>query len=65
MNVATGGFGTEITAQTDEGLKNSLGGAAYILTGKRLFWGVLLTSFFEAAHRGGSGEKNIQVARFF
>ena len=33
MNVATGGFGTEITAQTDEGLKNTLGGAAYILTG--------------------------------
>jgi hypothetical protein len=33
MNVATGGFGTEITAQTDEGLKNKLGGAAYLLTG--------------------------------
>lgn len=35
MNVATGGFGTEITAQTDEGLKNKLGGAAYLLTGSR------------------------------
>jgi diacylglycerol kinase family enzyme len=33
MNVATGGFGTEITTQTDEGLKNKLGGAAYFLTG--------------------------------
>lgn len=33
MNIATGGFGTEITAQTDEGMKNSLGGAAYLLTG--------------------------------
>lgn len=33
MNVATGGFGTEITAQTDEGLKDKLGGAAYLLTG--------------------------------
>ena len=37
MNVATGGFGTEITAQTDEKLKNSLGGAAYILTGDSQF----------------------------
>lgn len=34
MNVATGGFGTEITAQTDEGMKNNLGGAAYLLTGE-------------------------------
>ena len=33
MNVATGGFGTEITAQTDEGLKDKIGGAAYLLTG--------------------------------
>jgi len=37
MNVATGGFGTEITAQTDEGLKNKLGGAAYFLTGPFCF----------------------------
>ena len=33
MNVATGGFGTEITAQTDSGLKDKLGGAAYLITG--------------------------------
>jgi len=33
MNVATGGFGTEITAQTNEGLKDKIGGAAYLLTG--------------------------------
>ena len=36
MNVATGGFGTEITAQTDEGLKDKIGGAAYLLTGALL-----------------------------
>ena len=33
MNIATGGFGTEITSQTDEGLKDKLGGAAYLFTG--------------------------------
>ncbi len=33
MNVATGGFGTELTVKTDEGMKNSLGGMAYLITG--------------------------------
>ena len=33
LNVATGGFGTEMTTKTDEGLKNSLGGLAYAITG--------------------------------
>ena len=33
MNVATGGFGTELTVKTDEDLKNKLGGAAYLFTG--------------------------------
>lgn len=33
VNVATGGFGAEVTESTDKGLKDSLGGAAYILTG--------------------------------
>lgn len=33
VNVATGGFGAEITESTDTGLKDSIGGAAYILTG--------------------------------
>ncbi|KAK9822314.1 hypothetical protein WJX74_006531 [Apatococcus lobatus] len=33
LNVATGGFGTEMTTKTDEGMKNSLGGLAYAITG--------------------------------
>ena len=33
INVATGGFGTELTVKTDEGLKDKLGGAAYFVTG--------------------------------
>ena len=33
VNVATGGFGAEVTEATDTGMKNTLGGAAYILTG--------------------------------
>lgn len=33
MNVATGGFGAEITESTDSGLKDTLGGASYLLTG--------------------------------
>ena len=35
INVATGGFGTELTVKTDEGLKDKLGGAAYFVTGTR------------------------------
>lgn len=33
MNVATGGFGTEVTVNTDPKLKRLLGGAAYFVTG--------------------------------
>lgn len=33
LNMATGGFGTEVTTQTSEDLKSLLGGAAYFLTG--------------------------------
>ena len=33
LNVATGGFGTEITVNTPNELKKVLGGAAYLLTG--------------------------------
>lgn len=33
INVATGGFGAEITAATDPALKETLGSAAYLLTG--------------------------------
>jgi len=33
MNVATGGFGTEVTVNTDPKLKRMLGGAAYFITG--------------------------------
>ena len=32
-NVASGGFGTQVTVETDEGLKKVLGGLAYVLTG--------------------------------
>ncbi|KAK9802807.1 hypothetical protein WJX73_009820 [Symbiochloris irregularis] len=33
LNVATGGFGTEVTVQTDDDLKDKMGGAAYLFTG--------------------------------
>ena len=32
-NLASGGFGTEVTTETHEGLKKLLGGLAYVLTG--------------------------------
>ncbi|MES2857737.1 MAG: lipid kinase YegS [Pseudomonadota bacterium] len=32
-NLASGGFGTEVTTQTHEGLKSMLGGLAYVVTG--------------------------------
>ena len=32
-NLATGGFGTEVTTETHEGLKKLLGGLAYVVTG--------------------------------
>ncbi|MEZ0470884.1 lipid kinase YegS [Luteimonas salinilitoris] len=32
-NLASGGFGTRITVETDEGLKKMLGGLAYLVTG--------------------------------
>ncbi|KAF1696988.1 lipid kinase YegS [Pseudoxanthomonas daejeonensis] len=32
-NLASGGFGTQVTVETDEGLKKLLGGLAYVLTG--------------------------------
>ncbi|WP_303761927.1 lipid kinase YegS [Alcanivorax jadensis] len=37
LNMATGGFGTEVTTQTSEDLKSMLGGAAYLLTGLTRF----------------------------
>ncbi|HSD16194.1 MAG TPA: lipid kinase YegS [Thermomonas sp.] len=33
VNLASGGFGTEVTTETHEGLKKLLGGLAYVLTG--------------------------------
>lgn len=33
INLASGGFGTEVTVETDEGLKKMLGGLAYLITG--------------------------------
>ena len=32
-NLASGGFGTQVTVETDEGLKKMLGGLAYLITG--------------------------------
>ncbi|MBD9468927.1 lipid kinase YegS [Pseudoxanthomonas sp. PXM01] len=32
-NLASGGFGTDVTVETDEGLKKMLGGLAYLITG--------------------------------
>lgn len=32
-NLASGGFGTQVTAETDAGLKKVLGGLAYVITG--------------------------------
>jgi lipid kinase YegS len=40
LNVATGGFGTEITTETPEEIKSILGGAAYLLTGLTRFTGI-------------------------
>lgn len=37
INMATGGFGTDVTTQTSEELKTMLGGAAYFLTGLSRF----------------------------
>ncbi|WP_417668232.1 lipid kinase YegS [Roseibium sp.] len=37
VNVATGGFGTRVTAETDPRLKKLLGGAAYLFTGLHRF----------------------------
>lgn len=33
VNLASAGFGTQVTAETDEGLKKILGGLAYLITG--------------------------------
>ena len=38
MNMATGGFGTEVTVKTDPKMKQQLGGAAYVITGDALHW---------------------------
>ncbi|MFW0755941.1 lipid kinase YegS [Pseudomonas sp. H11T01] len=37
LNMATGGFGSQVTANTSEDLKNILGGAAYLFTGLSRF----------------------------
>lgn len=37
LNMATGGFGTQVTANTSEDLKKVLGGAAYLFTGLTRF----------------------------
>lgn len=40
VNLATGGFGAEVTAETDPALKKALGGAAYFITGLTRFAGM-------------------------
>ncbi|KZM50730.1 lipid kinase YegS [Labrenzia sp. OB1] len=37
VNMATGGFGTRVTSETDPNLKKVLGGAAYLFTGLQRF----------------------------
>lgn len=37
LNMATGGFGSQVTANTSEDLKKMLGGAAYLFTGLSRF----------------------------
>jgi hypothetical protein len=37
LNMATGGFGSQVTANTSEELKKVLGGAAYLFTGLTRF----------------------------
>ena len=37
INVATGGFGTQVTTETPDDLKRILGGAAYLVTGLQKF----------------------------
>ena len=37
VNMATGGFGTQVTSQTDPNLKRVLGGAVYLFTGLHRF----------------------------
>jgi len=49
INVATGGFGTQVTVETPEPMKKTLGGAAYLLTGLTRF------SSIGAAHARFSG----------
>ncbi|NJK89700.1 MAG: lipid kinase YegS [Myxococcales bacterium] len=52
-NVATGGFGTEITVKTDPALKRILGSAAYVLTGLTRFSSI---DSFECRIRGPQDE---------
>lgn len=40
VNMATGGFGAQVTRETPEELKKSLGGAAYLITGLSRFSGI-------------------------
>ena len=49
VNVATGGFGTELTVKTDENLKKSMGGAAYVLTGTAAAAARLIACFWQHA----------------
>ena len=37
LNVATGGFGTQVTVETPQAMKKALGGAAYLVTGMTQF----------------------------
>lgn len=49
LNVATGGFGSQVTAETPQELKQMLGGLSYLLTGLRFF------NEFSAEHGRAAG----------
>ena len=55
MNVATGGFGTEVTVKTDPKMKQQLGGAAYIITGAAFTSSQKLHSCLHLQGKGGGG----------
>lgn len=60
LNVATGGFGVDITTQTDPRLKQALGGAAYFLTGVAKF-GSVEPSWAKVTVPGDSWEGELLV----
>lgn len=57
MNLASGGFGTAITTETHEGLKKTLGGLAYVISGLARVRSIEpIRARFEAEDFGWSGD---------